>query len=276
MGCQNSIGQKQHKFGNIHFSGACNRSCYFCIGQWMMNLDQLNNLSEWPLKGIEGFVSSCNIKSITEVNLTGTNTDPCLYNFIPELKTYLKQNMDLKIFGIRTNGSVELDWKLFDQISLSIHGVSPFVYKKMMGKGELPNIKKIVLNSSCPVRVNFLLSPFNLCDLTNSLKHFKESGVESVNLREPYGMPFVGNPFANLYPDGFLYDMPYYNIDGLKVVYWDVNFCGVDSINLYADGHISESYPITKGCVPNDKGFVLPPEFSGDHLRKNQQWIKNK
>ena len=273
MGCQNSHGQNKHWFGNIHFSGPCNRSCYFCVGQFMMEQDRYNNLKEFPIKGLDNFISELNNRAITEVNLTGTNTDPSLYCNIIGLKEYLLRKMPLKIFGIRTNGVTSCDWGLFDQISISCHGISKAVYRKMMGSGELPDIKLIVSQAMCPVRINFVLSTFNIHDLPNSLRYFKEVGIESVNIREPYGQPIVGNPFYNLEPEGMIHEMPYYSIDGLKVVYWDVNFCAVDSVNLYADGHTSISYLITKGCISGDEGKVLAPSLNGEHKRIYDQWL---
>lgn len=273
MGCQNSHGQNKHWFGNIHFSGPCNRSCYFCVGQFMMEQDRYNNLKDFPPKGIDTFIKELNDRNISEVNLTGTNTDPSLYEHIQDLKNVLDQKIDLNIFGIRTNGVKDLEWSIFDQISISCHGVSKAIYQKMMGGGEVPDIARVVNQASCPVRINFVLSPFNLSDLSFSLRHFKNCGIESVNLREPYGQPLVGNPFANLEPDGYIHDMPFYSIDGLKVVYWDVNFCSVDSVNLYADGHVSIAYPITKGCIESDLGEVLKPKLYGEHQRIHRQWV---
>src|SRR5437762_5702074 len=104
MGCLNSEGQFFHWFANIHLSGPCNRACYFCIGQHMMELDPLNNLNLWPLKNIDEFLDCCLDKDVNEINLTGSNTDPLLYNHIPELKAYLEENIPNLIFGIRTNG----------------------------------------------------------------------------------------------------------------------------------------------------------------------------
>lgn len=62
MGCLNSEGKFEHWFGNIHLSGRCNRSCYFCIGQHMMVLDKYNVLDKFPLDGLDEFVKQCQEK----------------------------------------------------------------------------------------------------------------------------------------------------------------------------------------------------------------------
>ena len=85
MGCLNSSNKFEHVFANIHLSGPCNRSCYFCIGQHMMDLDPENNLDTWPLLGLDKFVERCNERSITDVFVTGTNTDPMLYKHTAQL-----------------------------------------------------------------------------------------------------------------------------------------------------------------------------------------------
>ena len=90
MGCLNYNEGFPHWFGNIHLSGPCNRSCYFCIGQHMMALDPINNLSRWPLKGMREFLGHCLGHGIREINVTGSNTDPLLYEHTRKLKDLLK------------------------------------------------------------------------------------------------------------------------------------------------------------------------------------------
>ncbi len=75
MGCLNDEGQFPHWFGNIHLSGPCNRSCYFCIGQHMMALDKENNLNKTP-ENLGRFIGECTERKVKEVCITGTNTEP--------------------------------------------------------------------------------------------------------------------------------------------------------------------------------------------------------
>ena len=152
MGCLNSNGNFNHWFGNIHLSGPCNRACYFCIGQHMMALDSLNNLNKWPLKNIDVFVDECLEKGISEVNVTGSNTDPLLYDHMNELYEYLKDRIPNLKFGLRTNG-VLLEsrpdrWKMFDKLSISITSLDPEMYCRTMGMGTPPNVEKILLSKS--------------------------------------------------------------------------------------------------------------------------------
>src|SRR3990172_9472637 len=109
MGCLNAGRDFSHWFANIHLSGPCNRSCYFCIGQHMMGLDAYNNLDKWPLDGIDEFVRRCQAHGVHEVNLTGTNTDPLLYKHVKELKTCLADKLGGVVLGIRSNGVLALE-----------------------------------------------------------------------------------------------------------------------------------------------------------------------
>src|SRR5271166_3303050 len=69
MGCLNDEGKFEHWFGNIHLSGPCNRSCYFCIGQHMMALDKENNLNHIP-KNIGKFLRECMDRNVREICMT--------------------------------------------------------------------------------------------------------------------------------------------------------------------------------------------------------------
>src|SRR6185369_1059932 len=152
MGCLNSNENFSHWFGNIHFSGPCNRSCYFCIGQHMMALDPYNNLNKWPLDGIDEFIARCIQHNVKEINLTGSNTDPLLYQHIPKLKNYLKTHIPDLVLGCRTNGaaiimgdgSINPWWYLFDKASISIPTFDHALYKKIMGAGMPPSLPRIL------------------------------------------------------------------------------------------------------------------------------------
>lgn len=256
MGCLNSNSDFNHWFGNIHLSGPCNRSCYFCIGQHMMEVDSLNNLSKWPLENLDLFIEKCKKRNITEVNLTGTNTDPSLYNNHFGLRQYLKKNLSSQlVFGIRTNGCSNISSLfIYDKISISITSFDPAIYMKTMGNGSPPDILKINnLLYTSKLKVNIVLCPEILPDdLFRTLDHLSNCGIQKVNLREPYGQPHIGDPLnGKLNIAGYIFGMPQYKYRGMSVVYWDVHYVEVESVNLYANGNVSEYYPITKGYHNN-------------------------
>lgn len=304
MGCLNSEGQFKHYFANIHLSGKCNRSCYFCIGQHMMALDPLDNLDTWPLSGIDEFIKECNDRGIGEVNLTGTNTDPLLYKHLPELKSYLQENLkSTLVFGIRTNGVLieyrsEL-WSLFDKGSISITSFDPKIYKKTMGQGKPPDLKMI--KSICDhgigpswnnIKFNIVLCPelFEILenheapDLFNTIYDLWQLGAKRINIREPYGQPNLGDKFKDFMksfgakPIDSVLGMPRWtigtNFNGFstEIAYWDIHFVEVESVNLYANGIVSTTYPITKGHDP-ENGKVEGQEHFSKSGRVRPQWL---
>lgn len=281
MGCLNSNENFSHWFGNIHLSGPCNRSCYFCIGQHMMALDPLNNLDKWPLDSIEKFVGACKSKGVSEVNLTGSNTDPLLYKHTPELRKYLKERIPQLVLGARTNGVSVLErlniWKLYDKASITVCSFDIEIYHAMMGQGQPSDLNKILEASShmLDVKVNIVLGPENVNsgDVFKTLDILAELGMKRANLREPYGQPHVGDPMEKngIVPNGIRLGMPYYDWKGVDVTYWDVHYVEVESINLYANGNISRTYPITKGHCQKTGKVLSQEHFPGGRVR--QQWV---
>lgn len=283
MGCLNSTGNFTHWFGNIHLSGPCNRACYFCIGQHMMALDSLNTLDSWPLPGIEDFIRTCRLHHVSEVNITGTNTDPLLYKHMGKLKALLKESIPGLVFGVRTNGALILKrleiWELFDKGSISIPSLNRAIYKKMMG-GGVPDLEGIMRLSKFTPKINVVLGPENAGDhLEAFLVELDRIGVKKVNLREPYGQPHVGNPLArereSRHVSGRRFGMPVYLFGNMEIMYWDVHYVEVESVNLYANGRISVDYPITRGH-DEQTGKVLDQGNFKKSGRQQEQWLSGR
>ena len=283
MGCLNSTKSFKHWFANIHFSGRCNRNCYFCIGQFMQALEPFNNLSKEHLDGFEEFLDKCKSRSITEVALTGSNTDPLLYKFIPQLKDKLQKSLDLQMFRVTTNGVRVLNnldtWKLFDFASITFCSFDKQVNQEMMG-GEPVNIQKIIEHTPFDFRINVLLSTKNVCnnDLMLTIDKLIAAGTKKINLREPYGQPNMRQALITfLQQNSLKFSHKIFGNDaliykGCEICYWDVHFTEVESVNLYANGRVSDDYPITRGHDA-ETGTVVSQdnwEFEG---RKHQQWL---
>ena len=288
MGCLNAGQGFQHWFSNIHFSGPCNRACKFCIGQWMPGQDSNNNLSVSPLTNIDLFLAELREREIKEINLTGTNTDPMLYRYTPDLIKYLREQHEGVVIGVRTNGALILQqlevWNLYDKASISITSFDKDIYKATMGNGTPPDIAKIVeLSQNKNLKVNIVLTPEVLSgnepDLVNTLNVLQQAGVTRVNLREPYGQKHIGDPVKKILgtePAGERLGMSFYNFKGMDVMYWDVHYVHVESVNLYADGHISIQYPVTLGHS-DDLGYVRDQQWHEKNYtgegRQRSQWV---
>ena len=285
MGCLNSNEFIwEHWFGNIHLSGPCNRSCYFCIGQHMMDLDDRNNLDKFPLLNLNRFVYLCGIYGVSEIFVTGSNTDPMLYKHTEKLKECIKTGIPSAIFGIRTNGALVLTnpevWRLYDKASISITSFNKDIYQKTMGQGETPELLKIMsISPNMNLKINIVLCPEILesGDLMNTLKILNSYGIKRVNLREPYGQAHIGDPLSDyMKPTKVIFDTsPVYTVGDMEVTYWDVHYVGVESINLYASGNISKDYAITKGHSTGNGKVLDQTNFDG-HKRRNEQWLKPK
>lgn len=267
MGCLNSTKSFAHWFGNIHLSGPCNRSCYFCIGEHMKKLNGFNNLDKWPLKNIDEFTALCIEKDIKEVNITGTNTDPTLYAHHRKLTDYLRNSIPGVVLGIRTNGISHLDClELYDKGSFSITSFDPIIYRQTMGQGSPPNIEFLrqVVDGK-PWKINICLTPFQtLFDLTTTINRVAMAGFKKVNVRELYGQKHIGDPFkkAGFQQDCITLGNPSYRLHDCLVTYWDVHYTEVESVNLYANGIISDDYPVTRGYHP--EGFVRDQSWFED------------
>lgn len=273
MGCLNDHLNFSHWFGNIHLSGPCNRSCYFCIGQHMMGLDSYNVLDEWPLANLEEFIARCQSRSIDEVYVTGSNTDPALYKPIRKLVERLR--LAFGEIGVRTNGIAPMDYTMFDQVSLSVTSFAPVLYRLTMGVGAPPDVAAIRAAFSGMFWANVVLTPETVRtgDIIRTLATLMEHGVERVNLREPYGQPVVGDPLCGwCRRSGERFGNPVYDFHGLDVTYWDVHKTEVKSVNLYASGRISEDYAVTKGHASD--GVVLD-QSRFIHGRNGPQWLRD-
>lgn len=286
MGCLNSQGQFDHWFANIHFSGPCNRACYFCIGQHMPGVDPINNLDTWPLPGLDRFVQECKRAEVREVNLTGSDTDPLLYQHLPQLCAYLRDALPGIRLGIRTNGILvkhrgqpHSAWPLFDKASISITSFDGDLYRKTMGRGTPPDLAEILNQSEgLDIKVNVVLCPETVesGDLWKTLTILAGYGVKRVNLREPYGQPRIGDPLADRLPKwGEIFGMPQYQIGDTVITYWDVHYVEVESVNLYANGLVSTTYPVSLGHDPTVGKVLDQTNFKASGRQASQWNFKN-
>jgi len=239
----------------------------------MMALDKENNLNKIPLN-IGRFIYECMDRKVKEICITGTNTDPLLYKQTKNLTDYIRLLLEGVPIAIRTNGVAydEEKFALYDKASVTICSFDNAIYAKMMGEGVPPDLARILTNHpKMDIKVNVVLGPENVkSDIFDTLDHLAHMSVRRVNLREPYGQPHIGDPMpASQYVERVL-GMPSYNWRGMRVTYWDVHYVEVESVNLYANGRLSITYPITKGH--DDSGEVHDQSyFRGGRIR--EQWL---
>jgi len=182
MGCLNDSDKWSHWFANIHLSGPCNRRCYFCIGQHMMALDSLNSLSTRPsdMTGFGRFIDEVNKRGIKEIDLTGTNTDPCLYRHHEELVSTIRELVPNAVLGIRTNGSAHVhEIGLYDKGSITVCSTDYHTNVEMMG-GPPPDLGELAIHADLSkFKINCVLGPKN-ATIWNVL--------DMVSIAEKYGI----------------------------------------------------------------------------------------
>jgi len=172
------------------------------------------------------------------------------------------------------------DWLLFDKASISITSFNKEIYAQTMGQGTPPDLNRIYeLSDGMDIKVNIVLCPelFQNGDLWNTINTCISCGIRRINLREPYGQPnlssitikFMDALFHRI-PD--LFGMPRWKYFQTEIIYWDVHYVEVESINLYSNGIISDTYPVTKGHDPVH-GIVEGQEHFSKSGRVRPQWI---
>lgn len=288
MGCLNYTKKFDHCFGNIHLSGPCNRSCYFCIGQYMPGQDMNNNLTG-ELRGLDAFIAQCKLRGVTEVNITGTNTDPLMRDGLIGLCQYLRSEGFTNI-GIRTN-AVQHDKLIavipyIDKFSVSITSFDPAVYKTTMGSGTPPDLQPIIEAADAanvPIKLNVVLCPENVKDgdILTTISRARDLGIVKINFREPYGQARIGDVLAarGYRQTKTVFGNPCYEfVSGttpyIACTYWDVHYTEVESINLYADGRISTDYPITLGH--SEELGAVKDQSNFEQGRQREQWVGTK
>ncbi len=263
-------------FANINLMGKCNLKCFFCIGNELKNISeqvgknitkisQLNvHFKEW--KNFSRFLKQTKDIGIEKLYLTGMNTDPALYKYLPELIKYLKKQ-GFKV-GIRTNGYYypkqmpEVLSSLNSGISYSIHSVNPDINKKIIGTSKMPDWNIIIPKSGENCRVATVVNRYNEDDILNTIKYLsKFPNLKYIQLRsicsdienEKYTLDTqafenLKNKIAKNFSKIKDYKgYPVYNVYGKEVSFWDPLQVTINSTNYFTDGTISNSYFVTEG-----------------------------
>src|SRR5262245_60745633 len=86
--------ERSYDFANILFAGPCNLRCPYCIGRQVDPTLNRNNLKEFPLRNLENFVDLIRRHHVSEIVLTGTTTDPQLYQYEARLLNWLREYLN--------------------------------------------------------------------------------------------------------------------------------------------------------------------------------------
>ena len=112
-------------------------------------------------------------------------------------------------------------------------------------------------------------------DLANTIGFAASNGISKINFREPYGQTHIGDPFAHItHPVKSVFGNPCYEFAEVECTYWDVHYTEVESVNLYADGHVSIEYPVSLGH--SEELGQVKDQSNFDQGRQAAQWIGTK
>lgn len=240
--------EKTKKFANILFSGKCNFRCPYCIGQLTDQYPDNRNI--FPLKGMDEFIHLCQEHNITEISLTATNTDPLLYQYLPQLLQTLRNQLPEVRISLHTNGALigkrQTIVESFDRISLSLYSFRRATFQKLSGIGKIPDYQKILTSLSVPIKISILYSWQNHREIKQILKQCQLLDVKRIVLRNITGFSGPKNPFAHLTTIGYFAGNPVYRLYDMEITWWDFNKSQLSCINLFADGSITNRYWISK------------------------------
>ncbi len=239
-----------YDFANILFSGPCNLRCPYCIGHNQKLQAMPENLSQFPLAGLDEFVTQLNRHGVRQISLSGTNTDPQLYQHESKLLDYLRVRIpDVKI-SLHTNGQLALGkiavFNHYDRAAISFPSFESETYRQMTGSTHILDLASLVNAAAIPLKISTIVTEHNIEELSRILEGCGELGITRMVLRKLYGETREWNLFAGHQPVRYFGGNPVYELDGMEVTLWDFSASTVQCLNLFSDGSISPEYELTK------------------------------
>jgi molybdenum cofactor biosynthesis enzyme MoaA len=233
------------------------------------------HFSEW--KNFNDFLIMCWENAVTNIYVTGQNTDALMYRYLPELIDYLQDECNLNV-GIRTNGylshkHIETMRKCRRSVGLSIHSLNSDTNKLIMGR----NCEKIIdwanlIPQLNRVRVSIVVNRYNEKEIFGLMHYISRfPNVKYIQLRrictdsrEEFLLPDVEaferiakkiKKNKHMEPIGDFYGAPLYNIYGKEVCVWRTVKTDIDSYNYFTDGTISDEYFVVEGYMRDSVNY---------------------
>ena len=224
--------------GNILFSGPCNQKCPFCIGHQLLKTP--NNLRQEKLENLDSFISLIRASKTPKIILTGTRTDPQLYNYDEKLVDRLRSHLPGAHISLHTDGLLAIPkmktFRMYDSCTISINSFDPKTYSKLHGVKQMPNLKKILEQASnLPVKLSCVFTADNVHQVEEYLQIAKDLGIKRIALRHIYvdARRWPIEAFQNKTPIRYHQSNPVYDFDGLQVTHWIFDSTSGRSLNLF-------------------------------------------
>ncbi len=240
-----------YDFANILFAGPCNARCPFCIGRQIDPRLSVNNLRDFPLRNLDRFMALIAEHAIKQIVLTGTTTDPQLYQHEARLLDRLRHELpgDTR-YSLHTNGRLALQkmdvLNQYDRVCLSFPSFNAATYRQMMGVPGVPDLARIIDRAEIPVKVSCLINEHNRLELPDFLERCYELGLKRLVLRQEYGREQVWSVIPDFNWRDSYRGNPVYGYRDMKVTLWNFEQCDCAALNLFSDGTISTDYLLAK------------------------------
>jgi MoaA/NifB/PqqE/SkfB family radical SAM enzyme len=249
-----------YDFANILFSGRCNARCPFCIGKQIDPSLNWDNLSLYPPRNLDRFMALIQEHQVRQVVLTGTDTDPQLYQHEGRLLDHLRRELPAgTAFSLHTNGRLALR-KMdmangYDRVAISLPSFNPIVYERVMGVPGVPDLEAILGRAEVSIKVSCVVTDDNASDVPRFLEGCRSLGVRRLVLRKLMGERRPWDQLIRLEETGLVVrgsyrGNPVYQCGGMEVTLWDFGQTESRSLNLFSSGTISTAYLLTEARAP--------------------------
>ncbi|MBN2381959.1 radical SAM protein [bacterium] len=238
----------RYAFASILLSGSCNLRCPDCIGR-SNGFDGLpSNVSEFPLRGLDRFIDLLTRHKINQISLTGTNTEPQLYRYEPELLTLLRSSLPGVRVSLHTNGTMALRksaiFNAYDRVTVSLPSFRPETYARMTGSTVMPDWSSIFKMATVPLKVSVLITDDNRDELDQIMERCQAEGIRRLVFRQLYGASNKIDPLYGKRPVRYFGGNPVYRCGNMEITVWDFRRTRLSCFNLFSDGRISAEYTL--------------------------------
>ncbi len=220
--------------------------CPFCIGRRVEPARTLDNLREFPPRNFEAFLAQVRQYRITEVTLSGTNTDPQLYRHEARLIRYLRRELPHARLSLHTNGLLALKkmdiFNQYDRVTVSFSSFDPATAEQITGVRKMANLPEILRRATVPMKISAIISEHTIPQLPDFLVRCAALGVQRVALRRLFDDTREWDILPDETPVRYFRRNPVFNFMGMEVTVWNFGETSTRALNLFSDGTITGEY----------------------------------
>ena len=247
-------------FANILLSGRCNLRCPHCVGRLLPQGEGQDNLDRFPLAGLDGFCAALRDAGVTQVALTGTNTDPLLYAHHRRLLAHLRDQVPGARLSLHTNGVLALAKmeiiNSYDRVCVSLPSLRATTCKEMTGRARALDLPALVRRCRVPLKLSTLVTRANVTEVPGIVARCRDLGLRRMVLRKLY---LSGDGLASREPweqiqrwlsrfprRGTFGGNPVLDADGVELTLWDFERTKLRCLSLFSHGSMGTEYELAR------------------------------